>query len=228
MTDRPGRIERDALQPVLCVVGEEVAPLERRRVLRARVEEAAHDRGVTTRVGVPVDGARRPRRTTRPTVAERPTVVPALHDQVDLLDRGSGRVASDVADIQPSRPRLERHAVRVAHAVRPDLILVRAVPVDERVVRRNRPVGIDAEDLPVVARERLRVRRLSVVTRRDMRASHQGRMRATLRDASRSSWGCRPARAPPRSRLKLCSRSAAAVNRETRVPERSCSDVPCS
>jgi hypothetical protein len=167
---RAGGVERQALQPVLGVVGEEVAPLEGGRELVARVEEAAHDRRVTSLVGVPEDRPRDTLRRAWAAVAERPAVVRAAGDEVELLDRRR-HVAADVGDVEAARRRLEGHPVGIAEAVGPDLVLVATLPVDERIVGRDRPIGIDPEDLPVVARERLRVGRLTVVAGGDVELS---------------------------------------------------------
>ena len=77
-------------------------------------------------------------------LADHPAVVAALFDNVDLLEQ----VLSDVAEEQPSVLAIEREAIRVAEAVRIDLVL--AGRADERVVRRDRvrraAVHVDAQD----------------------------------------------------------------------------------
>ena len=98
--DVPARVEGQPLDPVLCVVGEEVAALVAARELCPVVDEPTRDRRVPAVVRVGIEralagaGAR--------AFAVRPAVVGASRAEVDLLPGGSGVVAADVADEEPA------------------------------------------------------------------------------------------------------------------------------
>ena len=158
-------IQRQALEPVLCVIADEEVALVRARIGATTVDEAADDACVSSCMRVRVDGVgdvcgR------AVSLAEWPPVVGATLDEIQLLPSRRRVVAADVADIHVAGDRIERESIGVAKPVRPDLILVPAVSVDERVVRRNGAVGIDAQDLAVVVRQRLGIRRKPVVAHR--------------------------------------------------------------
>jgi hypothetical protein len=98
-----------------------------------------------------------------------PAVVRAADAAVDLLPR-VGVVAAHVAD--PHRPvhGVEHEAERVAEAVGPDLRVDAREP-HERIVGRDRAVGADTEDLPVLDREVLPVRRVELIAGGDVEAA---------------------------------------------------------
>src|SRR4029450_13115862 len=82
----------------------------------------------------------------------RPAVVLALLDQVDLV--AAARPMLVLPDLAARR--MASEALGVAMAVAPDFRL-RALPADERVVRRAGAVGPDADDLADVVAEVLRL-----------------------------------------------------------------------
>ena len=98
--------------------------------------------------------------------------------EVELLLGCRSVVAADVADEQPARRRVVVGAVGIAQPERPDRVDVRAGAVVERVVGRDRPVRVDAEDLPARARQILRRAALEVLAGREVElpvvAEHDG------------------------------------------------------
>ena len=118
-------IERQALDPVLRVVGEEVAALVAARELRAVIDEPARDGRVAPVVRIVVGRSRVGGIAVR-RFDVRPAVVGAARADVDFLDRGRVVVAADVADDQPAGRRVVVGAVRIAQAERPDRVVVRA------------------------------------------------------------------------------------------------------
>ena len=82
----------------------------------------------------------------------RPSVISSLRDDVYLV----AAARSVLVLPQLAGRGMEREALRIAVAVAPDLGL-RARSADERIIRRNRAVGSDANDLADVVGEILRL-----------------------------------------------------------------------
>ena len=86
---------------------------------------------------------------------------------VDLLEG----CFADVVDVHQARARLDVKRVGIAQTVRPDGPVDAGCLVQERVVRRDRAVGVDAEDLAERVRQRLRVAERLVVADGDVELS---------------------------------------------------------
>ena len=103
---------------------------------------------------VRVDRAREARaRTTDRTFRGRPAVIRAGNAVVDLFPS----VLADVVDEHAAAGRMERERERIAKPSRPDRPVVAGCACVKRIVRRNRSVRIDAEDLSEKIRHRLRI-----------------------------------------------------------------------
>ena len=152
-------IERQALDPVLGVVGEEVVAVVRGRELAAPVDEAAGDRGVPSVVRVGVDrtgvrwiGARTssPRRRASRSSLRRRRRSPLPEP---WSSRCPPRRRCRVVPVGPSydtRNGLRRPSAQIASKLGPDAVV-------ERVVRGHRAVRVDPQDLAARAAERLGV-----------------------------------------------------------------------
>src|SRR3989442_12092764 len=87
-------------------------------------------------------------------------------------------VSAHVAQIEATCHGVERESEGISETVRPDLILVPTGAVDKWVVGRDRPVSVDAKDLPPVVRERLRIGRDTVLPCRDVNLSIRSKRHA--------------------------------------------------
>ena len=155
-------IERQTLDRVLRVVGEEVAALVAAGELGAVIDEAAGDGRVAPVVGIGVDGVRKGWIAARPFDIG-PAIVGAPHADIQFLDGRRSVVAADVTDEQPTRGCVVIGAIGIAQPQRPDGVVVGAGPVVERVVGRHRAVGVESQDLAARAGQILRGRALEVV-----------------------------------------------------------------
>ncbi len=164
----PPRVEREALDPVLGVVGEEVAPLIARGELRAVVHESAGDGSVSPEVRIGIERRGVARIAAVAELAVRPAVVLAPLSEVHLFVRGCVVVAAHVGDVELARRRVVVGAERVAQAVGPDRIPVGPRSVVERVVRGRRAVRVDAVNLAAGVRQVLRIRGVEVLAGREV------------------------------------------------------------
>ncbi len=170
--------------PAAAVVGEEVvADVLGRELPRGRVvERAAGDRAACGRrvaVAVVRDRVPEARVAARP-LGRRPAVVRAGDAVVDLLPRA----LADVVDEHPAGAGLERERERITQAVGPDRAVLTGGRGVERVVRRDRAVRVDAEDLPEQVGERPRRSERARSRRRRCRASRPCRSGARRRCGS--------------------------------------------
>src|SRR5262249_27712006 len=152
--DNPGdvsvSVEGQPFDRILDIVPKEITTVIVRRELTAAIDKASGDGGITPAVRVRKDRGGCSGDAAIP-LLQGPAIVRASDPEVHFLDGGAGVVTPDVADIHTARDRIDRHAERIPQAVRPDRILVGTRAVVERIVSRNGPVAVDAQDLATVA-----------------------------------------------------------------------------
>ena len=160
-------IERQAPDPILRVVGEEIASLIGGRKLRAVIHKSTRDRCIASIVGIVV-GRRRVGRIAVRRFNIRPAVVRAPCANVDFLDRGRVVVAADVADDEASGWRVVIGPVGIAQTERPYRIVVGTGSVIEGIVGRYRAVHIEPQDLATRLGEILRFAGVEVLAGREL------------------------------------------------------------
>ena len=89
-----------------------------------------------------------------------PSVISAAHDFVHFLPS----FKADIVQIQTARARLEGKGVGTANAERPNRAVFSRGRIIKRVVRRDRPIGVDAHHLAKRRVQALRRSSLEVLT----------------------------------------------------------------
>ena len=143
-------IERYSSNPVLGVIAIKIAAIVTRRKLVAAIDKSANNAGVAiscagiVRIGKDRIGETRG---TACTLTLWPAVIRAGYAQIQFLNGRGPVVSSDLANVELAGDHIKGHAERVAQAISPDSVVVRARPIVKRVGGGNTAVFGNAQDL---------------------------------------------------------------------------------